>query len=125
MIVRTLISGFTAISLLMAQVLTPVHAAVIQTQEFLEVQNRAAAMAAIDAALAREDVRRELVALGVDPDAALARAAALSDAELQQLAGQIDALPAGGDGALALIGAVFLVLLILELTGVINIFKNP
>lgn len=123
--VRTLISGFTAISLLLAQVFSPVHATVIQTQQFLEVQNRAAAMATIDAALAREDVRRELVALGVDPDAALARAAALSDAELQQLAGQIDALPAGGDGALALIGAVFLVLLILELTGVINIFKNP
>ena len=33
-------------------------------------------------------------------------------------------LPAGGDGLLAVIGIVFIVLLILELTGVTDIFKR-
>ena len=48
---------------------------------------------------------------------------ALSDAELATLAGQIGEAPAGGD-ALAVIGIVFVVLIILELVGVIDIFKK-
>jgi uncharacterized membrane protein (Fun14 family) len=32
--------------------------------------------------------------------------------------------PAGGDGALVVIGLVFLVLMILEFTGIIDIFKR-
>ena len=121
---RKFVSTLTATSLLAAQLVMPAQAAVVQTQQYLDVQNRASLIATVDSTLAREDVRQQLEALGVDPNAALARAAALTDAELEQLAGQLDALPAGGDGALALIGAVFLVLLILEWTGVINIFSK-
>lgn len=120
---RTFVSSLTAVSLLLAQLSLPAHAAVVGTQQFIETQDRAGLIATIDATLARDDVRQELVAMGVDPDAALARVAALSDAELEQVAGQLENLPAGGN-ALALIGAVFLVLLILELTGVINIFSK-
>ena len=123
--IRTLVSGFTAISLLFAQVLVPAHAAVIQTHQYLQVQDRAALIATVDATLAREDVRQALVAHGVDPVAARARVAALSDAELAGIAGQLEALPAGGDSALVVIGIVFLVLLILEVTGIIDIFKKP
>jgi uncharacterized membrane protein (Fun14 family) len=39
------------------------------------------------------------------------------------LAERMDTLPAGGD-ALAIIGIVFLVLIILEVVGVIDIFKK-
>jgi hypothetical protein len=63
------------------------------------------------------------VALGVDPAQVESRVAALTDAELSRLAGQMSEMPAGGD-ALAVIGIVFIVLLILELTGVIDIFKK-
>jgi hypothetical protein len=122
---RRIVSSVTAISLLVAQLFSTAQAAVVQTQQYLDIQNRAALIATIDAALERDDVRKELVALGVDADAALARVAALSDAELEQLAGQLETLPAGGDSALAVIGIVFLVLLILELTGIINIFHKP
>ena len=48
---------------------------------------------------------------------------ALSEAEVATLAGQIGEAPAGGD-ALAVIGIVFVVLVILELVGVIDIFKK-
>jgi hypothetical protein len=122
---RRIVSSVTAISLLVAQLFSTAQAAVVQTQQYLDIQNHAALIATIDAALERDDVRKELVALGVDADAALARVAALSDAELEQLAGQFESLPAGGDSALAVIGIVFLVLLILELTGIINIFHKP
>lgn len=73
--------------------------------------------------LARQDVRQQLVQLGVDPDLAVQRADALTPIEQQQLAQKIDELPAGA-GALEVIGIVFLVLLILELVGVTDIFKK-
>ena len=66
---------------------------------------------------------RSSSALGVAPEQVEARVAALTDAELRTLAGQMADLPAGGD-ALAVIGIVFLVLLILEAVGVIDIFKK-
>ena len=51
------------------------------------------------------------------------RLAALSEQEVASLADQIESAPAGGD-ALAVIGIVFLILVILELVGVIDIFKK-
>ena len=98
------------------------RAAVIGAERFIEVTDRAATVAEIQAALAREDVRGELERLGVDADHAAARVAALNDQELAILAEGLEELPAGG--LLATIGVVFLVLLILELVGVINIFNR-
>lgn len=71
--------------------------------------------------LEREDVARQLVAFGVDPDEVRERVAHLSDEESRVLAERLDAQVAGGD-AIAIIGVVFLVLLILELVGVTNVF---
>jgi len=98
-------------------------AALIGTQEYLAGMDRAATVDRVQATLARDDVRAAMVDLGVDPADAAARVAGLSDAELARVAGQLDGLPAGGD-LLAVIGIVFVVLLILELTGVIDIFKK-
>ena len=51
---------------------------------------------AVLAFMARSDVARELQALGVDPAAARARVAAMTDAEISRVAGNVDAAPAGG-----------------------------
>jgi hypothetical protein len=59
----------------------------------------------------------------VAPAAAAERIAALTPAELSRLATQLEQAPAGGDG-LAILGIVFLVLLALEFTGTIDIFKK-
>lgn len=99
-------------------------AGVIGTEQFLAGTERAAQLDRVEAALARADVQAALVRLGVDPAAAGERAASLSDADLARVAGQLDSLPAGGDGLLAVIGVVFVVLLILEITGVTDIFKK-
>ena len=64
-----------------------------------------------------------MVALGVDPQEVDARLDAMTGVELAALAGQVESAPAGGD-ALAVIGIVFLVLLLLEFTGTIDIFKK-
>jgi hypothetical protein len=79
-------------------------------------------LAVVQAGLARSGLQQAMVALGVDPAEARLRVAALDEQELAQLQGQLDQLPAGG--LLELIGAVFVVLLILELTGVVDIFKK-
>jgi len=101
---------------------TAAVAAVVSTADALGMEQRGARLAAVQAGLARSEVQQAMVELGVDPAQAQLRAAALSEQELAQLQGQLDQLPAGG--VLELIGAVFLVLLILELTGVIDIFKK-
>lgn len=116
-----------AIALFLATVLvwvgsTTVTAAVIGTGDALAMERHGGRLAAVQAGLARSDVQQAMVELGVDPVEAQLRVAALSENELAQLQGQLEQLPAGG--ILGLIGAVFVVLLILELTGVIDIFKK-
>jgi hypothetical protein len=103
--------------------LAPVaRAAVIGTDTLLSARP-AAVTDQLQAALERDDVRTRLIALGVNPDQARKRVAALTPDEIARLQGRIDSLPAGA-GALEVIGVVFLVLLILELVGVTNIFHR-
>ena len=100
----------------------PASAGIVGTAEAVAASYDGA-RALVDATLARADVRAELARMGVDPAAIEGRVAALSDDEVATLAGQIGEAPAGGD-ALAVIGIVFVVLIILELVGVIDIFKK-
>lgn len=99
------------------------HAAVIGTQTYLEATQRDADLSTVTAALDRAEVRDRLVAMGVDPARIEARLNTLTDSELRDLSTQFEQLPAGGD-ILAVIGVVFVILLILELVGVIDIFKK-
>jgi hypothetical protein len=99
------------------------QAELIGTLQAVESAAHADDLSTVSSALARAEVRERFVALGVDPAAVEARIAALTGAELQALASGIEEMPAGGD-ALAVIGIVFLVLLILEAVGVIDVFKK-
>ena len=98
-------------------------AGVIGTEYLVEADSRGASLERIETFLAREDVAQQLSAFGVDQSNIEARLAGLTSAELLALEGRIEEYTAGGD-ALAIIGAVFLVLLILELVGVTDIFKS-
>ena len=99
------------------------YAGVISTEEYLTAIDRDATLARIDVVLAREEVRSRLERYGVDPVAANERIAALTDQELTLLATELENLPVGGN-LLGVVGIVFIVLLILELVGVIDIFKK-
>jgi len=59
--------------------------------------------------LTRGDVANKLHSLGIDPSTAQDRVAAMSDQEVQSLAGRINSLPAGADVSW---GAVLLIILI-------------
>lgn len=99
------------------------HAELVGTLQAVESSTRAADLAAVGATLARQEVRDQMAALGVNPADIDARVARLTDTELRTLADRMGDMPAGGD-ALAVIGIVFVVLVILELVGVIDIFKK-
>ena len=71
--------------------------------------------------LTRSDVQKQLVSLGVDQNQAAARIAALSDAEVQQLYGKMQTLPAGGD-ILGTLVFIFVLLLITDLLGLTNVY---
>ncbi|HEY8266317.1 MAG TPA: PA2779 family protein [Steroidobacteraceae bacterium] len=101
----------------------PAAASVVGTSDAIAASRTADARAVIDATLARADVRAQFAEMGVEQAAIDGRLAALSEDEIASLADQIQAAPAGGD-ALAVIGIVFIVLVILELVGVIDIFKK-
>ncbi|MEY4761533.1 MAG: hypothetical protein RLZZ200_1389 [Pseudomonadota bacterium] len=104
---------------------TPAQAGLVGNATVLDAPanlDRDAALARVQATLARQDVRDRLEAWGVDPVASSERVAALSDSELSRLAADIDSAPAGG--ILALIGAVFVVLIILDYTGVTHVFRH-
>jgi Family of unknown function (DUF6627) len=101
----------------------PAAAGMVGTSEAIAAARGESPRAVVDATLARADVRAQLAGMGVDPADIEGRIAALSDQEVATLAGQIQQAPAGGD-ALAVIGVVFIVLIILELVGVIDIFKK-
>jgi hypothetical protein len=98
-------------------------AGVIGTSYMLDEESRAASLSRIDVLLARDDVGKQLEAFGVDRAMVVERLNGLSHAELVELEGTLDSQVAGGD-IVALIGAVFVVLLILELVGVTDIFKS-
>lgn len=115
--------ALVSLSLLSLGLQAPAAAGVVGTTEAIAAGRSEDARAAVDATLARNDVRAKFAELGVDAAAVEGRLAALSDVEIQTLADRIAEAPAGGD-ALAVIGIVFLVLIILEVTGVIDIFKK-
>jgi hypothetical protein len=96
----------------------------------VEAKSAATDRERLAAILMRDDVRAQMEALGVDRDEALARLASLSDQEVQQIAGQVDELPAGQNllvGILVVAGAVLIGLVILDLLGVTDVFAfiNP
>lgn len=98
-------------------------AGMIGTEYLVEADARADSIARIESFLARADVAKQLQSLGVDKADIEARLAGLTNAELLSLEGRLDQQVAGGD-ALAVVGVVFLVLLILEIVGVTDIFKS-
>ena len=98
-------------------------AGMIGTAYMVDEESRAISLSRIEVLLAREDVSRQLEAFGVDRALVVERLNGLSHAELMELEGKLGEQVAGGD-VVAIVGVVFIVLLILELVGVTDIFKS-
>lgn len=99
------------------------HAAMVSTDDVIGQSAVKLDKERVQALLAREDVRSQMEAMGVDPNIAAMRVAGLSDSELQQIVNKLDELPAGQDAAGAIIGAALAILLVLLITDILCLTK--
>jgi hypothetical protein len=88
-----------------------VNAGLIGTDQVVTAAQALAARATVSNFVSRTEVAGQLQALGLTAQNAKDRVAALTDTEVAKLAGQIDSLPAGANGAglLVLIAIVILI----------------
>ncbi|MFB0975068.1 MAG: PA2779 family protein [Tolumonas sp.] len=110
---RLLIVSLLALSL-------PAKASMMSAQETMPV-HQSSERAHVMQFLAREDVAQQIAAQGVDIALVRQRVAAMSDAEINQLSGKIDQLPAAGSGEI--IGAVLFVFIVLLITDILGLTK--
>lgn len=98
------------------------QATLIGTQQVAQAAaGQADDRARIDAALTRADIRERLQQLGVDPQHATERIAALTDEEAARLAGTLENAPAGG-GIVGAIVFVFVLLLVTDILGLTKVY---
>ena len=109
---RRLIASLLVICIAMP---LPTQAAMVATDKALGIHEREH----VSQYLSRADVQARLSQFGVTASDVQARIAAMSDDEVAQLSGKIDALPAGGD----ILGAIVLIFLVLLLTDILGFTK--
>lgn len=93
----------------------------VSTQSVLAGDRAGADRERINEILARADVQDQLLKQGVNPADVEARVAALSDAEAQQMAQQLEQLPAGA-GVIGALFAVFVILLVTDILGLTDVY---
>jgi len=98
------------------------EASMIDTGTLAAEQSAADARERIHTLLERDDVREELVSMGVEPELAEERVAALSDAEARQMATRMEELPAGANSVVGAVVLIFLVLLLTDILGFTDVF---
>jgi hypothetical protein len=101
-------------------------AQMLDTPAVIDMQQRDQNRMRISTFLAREDVQQIMLQNGVDASEARNRVSSLSDAELSEIARNMDQLPAGGSAVGTIVGAavlIFLVLLITDILGFTHVFS--
>ena len=101
-------------------------AEIIDTGTIVSIAHQENARARVLSFLDREDVQLAMEQQGVAASEAKQRVAALTDAEIMQIAQAMDQLPAGGDGLGVVVGAVvliFIILLITDIAGLTHVFS--
>ncbi|HYJ40984.1 MAG TPA: PA2779 family protein, partial [Steroidobacteraceae bacterium] len=106
--------GIVCVAILNMGMVGAASAAIVDTAT-LVTPDRAADMSVVRNHLDRADVRAKMEEMGIEATAVDRRLARLNDRELHKLAADMQNAPAGGADAVWIVGAVFIVLIILEL----------
>ena len=120
---RGLAVGLAVQLVLATQLATEARAEMIGTDAAI---SRYAAQADRDFLLGevrRQEIRNEIIGLGVDPAEAEARLAALSDAEIASIVAQMDEDSAGASGIVGALLTVFIILLVTDLLCLTRVFN--
>ena len=125
---KTLRPMSISLAVIMFFIGAPAHSvlgAMIGTETVLDSTRGREAREYLHQLLTRKDVQDAFIAQGIDPIEARKRIDGLSDDEVVRIADHIDQLPAGGGAVEFLIIVIlvgFIVLVILDLTGVTDVF---
>lgn len=114
----------TSLAFLFTTLVTGANAAMLGTDAAIQADSRAEHVSGIRSWLMQDQVRDQLVAMGVDPADAAERVAGMTAEEQRLLHDRIDELPAGATGLVEVIGVMFVVLLVLELVGITDVFSH-
>ncbi len=118
-----MLNRFFAIMLSLSLIMLPLgtaQSAMIGNSQLLDGKSSTSRTALLQA-LERDQVRSQLVQLGVDADAVKERVAQMTDQEIATLNQRLADLPAGGD-ALGVILVIFIVFIITDAIGATDIF---
>ncbi|WP_156925500.1 DUF6627 family protein [Thioalkalivibrio paradoxus] len=121
MILKRVLGLLCAALLAGATVAAPLQASMVGTGSLIEQEQAQAEREQLLAMLEREDVQRQLQAMGVTEADAAVRIARMTDAEVRMLNERLAELPAGA-GALGVLVFLFLVFVITDALGVTDIF---
>lgn len=116
----------TALACVLALQITAVgtmaQAQMISTDTAIERSAAQMDRASLMAELQKDEVRQEIIRLGVSPDEAEARLATLSDTEVKALLTEIDEDRAGA-GIVGTLGTIFIILLVTDLLCLTRLFN--
>lgn len=118
--IRRFSAVLTAFAMLSVQ-LVPAHAAMIGTHELIRAEQARSDQEQLISLLSRDEVRAQLIEMGVDPAVATERVARLTAEELRELQQRFGDLPAGSD-VLGILVLIFLVFVITDVIGATDIF---
>jgi hypothetical protein len=107
--------------LLFTLVTSPLHASMVGTGELLATEQTQTERAQLLQTLTREDMRRQMEHMGVNPEVAKERVSRMTDDEVASLNDRLAQLPAGA-GVWEVVAIAFLVLILLDALGITDIF---
>lgn len=120
---QRILGSLLAVLMLTLSVQSVSYATIVSTDDLVSAQQTSIEREQIRDWLAREEVRDQLTNMGVDVDAAQARVDSMTSEEVTTMAANISELPAAS-GALEVALVIFLILILLDITGVTDIFPN-
>jgi len=98
-------------------------AGIVTTAQMVDAQQTKIEREQVRDWLARDEVRKQLTAMGVDVKAAQARVNSMTAEEVHTMASNMNNMPAGA-GVLEAAVLVLLILILLDIAGVTDIFPN-
>lgn len=110
----------SAVALGTLQVL-PAQAAMVGTAAVIQSESSGLDREQLAGMLEREDIRQQLVAMGVEPEAAKQRIAMMTDAEVASLNQRLQEVPTGSD-ILGVLLIIFIVFVITDAIGATDVF---
>lgn len=115
-ITRFILGLIISFTLIEAPIIQTAQGGMIATDTVVETMTRAQTQQKVIDFIERNDVKNQIISLGVSAEEASLRVVQLSDSELRQIAGEIDHSMAGGDlgGILVVVLVVVLILYLVK-----------